>query len=182
MKRTLLVIGILALFVSPACGTGDGSGVGSSVDGPIARINPTERIYEIQDLVDAGFKDRKSYDVENLPGAVEVHYGLFGANPNSKNEYEIRFFASHEDAIALGVEYVEEAIGEGAVLLKREQRWDEGIRERRSCAGGTGHQVGTCANPKYFDYIIIGNMILMCPGKDSIGSLQACAELMGVVR
>ena len=182
MKLTVLFIGAIALLMFSACGTGDANAAGSKSEGPIARVNPTERMYVIQDLVDAGFKDSKSYDVEELPGAVEVHYGLYGANTNSKNEYEVRFFASHQDAIALGVEYVEEAVGEDAVLLKSTQRWDEGIRERRACAGGTGHQVGTCANPKYFDYIIVGNMILMCPGRDSARSLETCAELMAVVR
>lgn len=182
-KTRLLVMlfAITALTIS-AVACGDSGGSGSDADEIIQKINPTDRIYTIDDLTAIGFKDSKSYDVSELPGAVEVHYGLYGANTNSKNEYEARFFASHADAVALGVEYVEEAIGEDAILLKSDQRWDEGIRERRSCAGGTGHQVGTCDNPKYFDYIIVGNMILMCPGKDSINSLEACAELMDVVK
>ncbi|NQW19285.1 MAG: hypothetical protein HQ477_00970 [Chloroflexi bacterium] len=182
-KARLLVIllAIAALSISAvACGSADGGG-GS--DDPIAKIDATDRIYTIEDFTSIGFKDNKSYDVDGLPSAIEVHYGLWGPTSLSKNEFEVRFYASHADAMGFGVEYVEEAIGTDAVLLTGHQRWEEGLRERRACQGVEGgHQVGTCATAKYFDYIVVGNMILMCPGKDSVNSLKACAELMAVVQ
>ncbi len=181
-KKLLILLLVTAAISIVAVACGSDNSAGSEPDGPIAKDNPTDRIYEIQDLLDAGFKSLKSYDVEELPGAISANYGLYGADPNNKNEYEARFFSSHDEALAVGVDYVKEATGPDAVLLKDTQRWDEGLRERRACAGGGGHQVGTCANAKYPDYIVVGNMILMCSGRDSAEALEACAELMSVVK
>ena len=183
-RLLILLLAVAALSIAAvACGSDSSDGVGSELDGPIAKIDATDRIYTIEDLTATGFKDNKSYDVEGLPSAIAVHYGLWGPTSAGKFEFEARFYASHADALAFGVDYAEESTGTDAVLLTGEQRWEEGIRERRACQGvAGGHQVGTCATAKYFDFIIVGNMILMCPGKDSIGSLETCAEFMGVVQ
>ena len=36
----------------------------------------------------------------------------------------------------------------------------------------------SCLEPKYFDYVIAANMVLLCQGRDSEGSLEACDELL----
>ncbi len=180
-RLLILLLAIAALSIAAvACG-GDG-GVASESDGPIAKIDATDRIYEIQDLLDAGFKKSKIYDVSELPGATAALYGFYGLDPYKRLEYEVRFYPSHADALIVGVDYADEVVGADAELLSTVQRWTVGIRERRICAGGGGHQVGTCAGAKYFDYVIVGNMIVMCQGRDSLDSLEACADLMAVVQ
>ena len=181
-RLLILLIAIAALSVAAvACGSDDG-GVGKSFDGPIAKIDATDRVYTIQDLLDAGFKKSKTYDVEGLPGATEVLYGFYGVDPYDRQEYEARFYPSHAWAIEVGIDYADEVTGPEAVILKDIQRWKVGLTERRQCAGNGGHHSGKCDNPKYFDYVIVGNMVLLCQGKDSPTSLQHCADLMAVVQ
>ena len=181
-RLLILLLAVTALSVATvACGS-DSSGGGSSSDGPIAKIDATERIYTIQDFIDAGFKKSKTYDVEGLPEALEVLYGFYGVDPYKRQEYEVRFYPSHAEAIATGIDYADEVTGPDAVLLKDVQRYKEGLRERRLCTGNGGHHVGKCDLPKYFDYVVVGNMILLCQGKDSSISLQNCADMMAVVQ
>ncbi len=181
-RLLILLLAVAALAIAAvACGS-DSSGGGSSSDGPIAKINDTSRIYTIQDFTDAGFKKNKIYSVEGLPQALEVLYGFYGVDPYDRKEYEVRFYPSHAEAIVTGIDYADEATGPDAVLLKDIQRYKEGLTERRLCTGNGGHHVGKCDLPKYFDYVVIGNMVLMCQGKDSGISLQNCADLMAVVQ
>lgn len=183
LRLLILLIAIGTLSVAAiACGSDGGGGASSSFDGPIAKIDDTDRIFGTQDLIDAGFKKSKIYDVSELPDATGAMYGFYGLDPYSRLEYEARFYPSHAEAIVAGIDYADEVVGADAVLLSTVQRWTEGIRERRKCAGGGGHQVGTCAGAKYFDYIIVGNMVLLCEGRDPVDSIQACADLMAVVR
>lgn len=181
-RLLILLFAVAVLSVAAvACGSDDG-GVGSSSGGPIAKIDATDRIYTMQDLIDAGFKKSKTYDVEGLPEAVEVLYGFYGVDPYDRQEYEARFYPSHAEASAIGIDYADEVTGPDAVILKDIQRWKVGLTERRQCAGNGGHHSGKCDNPKYFDYVVVGNMVLLCQGKDSSTSLQACSDLMAVVQ
>lgn len=182
--RLLISLFVVAMLsaAAVACGSDDG-GVGSSSGGVIAKIDPTGRIYSVDDIKShPEFKFNQSYDVEGLDGAIAAIYGFYGQDIYNRSDYELRFYPDHATAIGVGVDFADEATGEDAVLLKDIQRWDEGITERRQCAGNGGHHSGKCDNPKYFDYVVVGNMIVMCQGKDSAESLQACANLMAVVQ
>ncbi|MBC8452930.1 MAG: hypothetical protein H8D69_00490 [Chloroflexi bacterium] len=182
-RLLILLFTIAALSIAAvACGSDD-SGVGSDSGGPIAKIDATERIYTADDIRDtAFFKTDDDYDVEGLEAAVAAVYGFYGSDPYNRKEYEARFYPDHTTAMAAGVDFADEATGAEAVLLKDIQRWDEGISDRRQCAGNGGHHSGKCDNPKYFDYVVVGNMVLLCQGKDTAESLQACADLMAVVQ
>ena len=182
-RLLILLLAIAALsIVAVACGS-DSDGASSSPDGPIAKIDTTERIYTADDIINAtNFKHNDDYDVEGLDGAVAAIYGFYGVDPYNRQEYEARFYPDHATAMIQGVDFANEATGAEAVLLKDIQRWDEGISDRRQCAGNGGHHSGKCDNPKYFDYVVVGNMVLMCQGKDTATSHQACADLMSVVQ
>lgn len=182
-RLLILLLAIAALSITAvACG-GDSDGVSSSSDGPIAKIDTTERIYTADDVINAtNFKHNDDYDVEGLDGAIAAIYGFYGVDPYNRSEYEARFYPDHATAMIQGVDFANEATGAEAVLLKDIQRWDEGISDRRQCAGNGGHHSGKCDNPKYFDYVVVGNMVLMCQGKDTATSHQACADLMSVVQ
>ena len=146
---------------------------------PIEKINHTDRIYVTDDVKKAAnFKLDDDYDIEGLDAAVAAIYGFYGSDPYDRAEYEVRFYADHATAMITGVDFADEVTGPNAVLLKDTQRWDEGINDRRQCVGDGGHHAGKCDNPKYFDYVVVGNMIILCEGKDTAESHQACAELM----
>ena len=180
-----------ALLAAVACGTSGDSFTSS--DSPAAAgdsssvlanriLTPTGN-FTLDDLVAAGFKKSKTYDVSELPSAVEVHYGFYGVDPYNRQDFEARFYATHEDAVSIGVEWADEGSGPNAILLASDQRWDEGLRERRICAANGGHHIGRCTNAKYGDYVILGNMILMCQGKDvseSRGNCDALTKAMGL--
>ena len=156
-------------------------GIDIDAEGMVAHIEDTERRYRIADLESVGFKKSKTYDVKNLPEASSVHYGFYGIDPYNRLDYEARFYFSNESAKNAGVEFANHATGAGAVLYEDDQPWTEGLTERRRCDSSGGHHVGRCGFPKYFDYVVAGNMVLMCEGKDTLESLRACADLLGVI-
>ncbi len=156
-------------------------GIDIDVEGMIAHIEDTDRKYTIANLVAAGFKKSKTYDVKYLSEASSAHYGFYGADTSARLEYEARFYFSHASAKSAGVEFANHATGAGASLYEDDQTWTEGLSERRRCDSSGGHPVGRCGYPKYFDYVIAGNMVLMCEGKETIESLSACADLLGVI-
>lgn len=176
-----LLVGTISV-AGLACGS-DAEDHDSSSAGPIAKIDSTDRIYATDDITSvADFKLDDEYDIEGLDSAVSAIYGFYGEDPYNRLEYEIRFYPDHATATGIGVDFADEATGADAVVLKDVQRWDEGLKDRRQCAGNGGHHSGKCDNPKYFSYVVVGNMIVMCQGKDALTSLQACADLMSAVQ
>ena len=156
-------------------------GIDIDAEGMVAHIEDTERKYRIADLESVGFKKSKTYDVKNLPEASSAHYGFYGIDPYNRLDYEVRFYFSNESAKSAGVEFANQATGAGAELYEDDQTWKEGLTERRRCDSSGGHHVGRCGFPKYFDYVVAGNMVLMCEGKETLESLRACADLLGVI-
>ncbi len=187
-KSLGLIVMLTAMaLLAVACGSdnGDGSasdGVGSGGSSGFAKIDMPEEVFTLDDLLAANFKKSKTYDVEGLEGATEAYYGFFGNDPYNRQEYEVRFYPSHQVALNPGVSYADEATGEDAVVLADVQRWDEGLTQRRQCAGNGGHHSGKCDNAKYGDYVVRGNMILMCQGKDSKGALDNCEALLDAMQ
>ena len=54
-----------------------------------------------------------------------------------------------------------------------------GTKDARSCARTSSN--GNCHLSKYGDYVIYGNMILICQGRDSSTSLEQCGALLGAL-
>lgn len=179
----LLLLSASLAWAAVGCGTGGGGGeeaasTDSSGSAGSQRIVATDRIYTLDDFLDAGFKKSKEYDVTSLEGAQAAYYGFFGLDPYNRDEYEVRFYPNHEKAVNVGVAWADEATGPDAVVLHDTQRWQEGLTERRQCAGNGGHHSGKCDNAKYADYMVVGNMILMCQGKETAESLDNCKALL----
>ena len=76
--------------------------------------------------------------------------------------------------------FAEERIGRDAKLTAETATWDEGVKDARECVniGGTMSHGDSCLEPKYFDYVIAANMVLLCQGRDPMQSLEACDELL----
>ena len=70
------------------------------------------------------------------------------------------------------------------MLKKEDATWKEGVKEARSCTSNRegvelgGHHIGTCMAAKYSDYIIYGNMILLCEGYDPEVSMLNCSNII----
>ena len=172
-------------FVGPEWFDRENSGFTLSIVKPDANLNllkvdPSPKIYTLQSLLDVGFKTNRTYSVVNLESATGAHHGFYGRDPYNRLEYEVRFYPTHAEASDVGIDFADEVIGEDAVAEDL-QRWQEGFGERRQCTTRGRRWPPDCDNPKYFDYIVVGNMVLLCQGKDSSSSIQACADLMQAI-
>ena len=180
-----MAMAVLVLAAMSGCGSEGGTESGASaaeeaVGSELQKIRPGSQVYAFENLTSFGFKKARTYDVEGLPEAVSAYYGFWGLDPYKRADYEVRFYASHEDAIEYGTAFAEERIGRDAKLTAETATWTEGVKDARECVniGGTMSHGDSCLEPKYFDYVIAANMVLLCQGRDSLGSLQACDELL----
>ena len=94
----LIAISVLAVMAL-ACGSGDSAPDAETVvedEGPpVVRTGET---FAVDDFVDAGWKKSKEFSAETVPKAESVWYRFY-----DRRDVEIRFYASHEDAIGDGV-------------------------------------------------------------------------------
>jgi len=102
---------------------------------PVSAVIRPDRIYSMDDLVAAGYKKSKQFDVETVPEAQDVWYGFF-----NQRDIEVRVYASHEDALEFGVAPAEEAIGHEA---------------------GQRDYLIPVVN-LYPAYMVVGNLVMLC--------------------
>ena len=170
---SLIMVMCLMLVVATACGSSPDSA--NEID---AKITPSETIFSLESLTDVGFKKGKTFDVEGLTGAITAYHGYWGLDPSDRKDYEARFYPSHADAVEFGTIFADERTGPDAVIKTGETMWEEGAKQARSCNRAAGANSSNCRISKYGDYIIYGNMILICQGPDSATSLEQCALLL----
>lgn len=142
---------------------------------------PTEVI--VDDLRSAGMKVSKQYDVTELPGATEAWYG-FIRTEDGPMDVEARFYSGHSDAVSMGTELADEASGEDALIEEDEATWTEGIKDRqRMRSGGTADLAAWSGRrgPNYADFVVYGNVILLCQGDTPQESLETCHELIAAI-
>ncbi len=180
-KVAAIALAALMCAGAIACGSDDTGQPAAAPGDEIQKIRPGSQVYALEDLTAFGFKKGKTYDVEGLPEAVNAYYGFWGLDPYNRKDYEVRFYASHEDAVEHGTALAKERIGPEAKLTKEEATWPEGVKDARMCISyraSSAQWASTCLEPKYFDYVIAANMVLLCQGLDSLESLQACDALL----
>ncbi len=185
---SLLFVVILVSLAAVACGSengGEGAPAGSAGEsdtaGPlIPKILDPGQVFTFDDLLAAGFKKGREYDVEGLEAATAAYYGFYGLDPYSRQEYEVRFYESHADAVEFGVPMADEVTGEGAMLRDDNVTWNEGLKDRRQCLGlGTGsHHIHSCNTAKHADYVVRANFVLMCQGLAIDVSQKHCKVLL----
>ena len=179
MKRTLIV-SISLLFIIGACG---GESSLDSENTSLEKITNESEIYAIEDFINTGFKVNKEYDVSELEDSIGVWFGFWKNNLNKSLDYEIRIYPSQQLALDKGVKYVEEVIGEEAILRKSLSSWKEGIQDRRtrsdlSMRGSEANSI----RAKYLDYIVYGNSIILCTGLDLTDARQNCSDLANSIK
>ena len=162
-----MVVVAIAIFGS-ACLAGD-----SDSEGTFSKINADQTFRDLSSFEKAPFKLAKEYDVSELPMATAA-YKVFFTPPDSQPiQYELRIYPDHMSAVEKGIEYAEEVTGADALLRSVDVRWDEGTNDRRGGGAARGS-----LTPLYGDYAIIGNVIILCQGRNSTQSLNRCEALL----
>jgi len=162
----ILIISLIFLILIGACGE-------KSQNKSYEVITPSDRIFTFEDLESVGFKKSKEYNVDGLEGAKGALYG-FWATDKGQKEYELRFYPSHAIAVSLGEPLAQEATGEDAIIKKSDATWKEGIKDRRRSQRTSG------SHPKYGNYSIYGNIVMLCEGQVGI-SLEVCWKLISTL-
>ena len=145
---------------------------GEELPEPIEKITDSGIIFSIQEIKEMGFKKNHEYKVDDLPGAVSAYFGFIKNDLGDPEDYEIRFYNNHSDAIELGIKYTDNVTGENGCISKDCALWTEGLKHRiRMSDLGTLH-------PKYMNYLVYNNFILMCPGYDEGEALSKCTSII----
>ncbi len=166
---TILWVVVVAIAISgPSCSSGDSSG-----EDTFSKINADQTIRNLSSFEKAPFKLSKEYDVSALPAAKAAYKGFFTPPDSKPIQYELRIYPDHTSAVEKGMEYAEEVTGADALLRSVDVRWDEGTNDRRGGGAARGS-----LTPLYGDYAIIGNVIMLCQGRNSMQSLNRCEALL----
>ena len=169
----------------------------SSVENTFEQIFSDGNIQNEEDLKLLGIKKGKKYKVEGLNKANAAIFAFY-RKPGEKEaiEYEIRFYNNHEDAVNEGIPMAKERVGPEAKLKKEYATWDEGLKDARQCggagggmsaggsqAGGAGdHAVGSCSSPKYNEFFVFNNLVILCQGENEIESRRNCQDVIGILK
>jgi hypothetical protein len=180
LTRTVLLF-VLSLFAVYTVGCSSETGTSNSENTPLEKITNESGIYSVEDFINTGFRVVKEYDVSELEDSLGVWFG-FWKNDFNKSvvlDYEIRIYPSHQLVLDKGVKYVEEVIGEDAILGKSLSSWKEGIQDRRLRTGrGMSGSESNAIRAKYLDYIVFGNTMILCTGLDLTDARQNCFDLV----
>ena len=136
----MLIASVIFLFCCfmAACGSSeqiDGVAPNAVDDEGLRLITNSDGFYVIGDLEAVGYKKNKQFDVDTVPGAIDIWYGFF-----QKRDIEVRFYKSHEAAIEFGVDLAEAVIARTA---------------------GQRDPLIPVVN-LYPAYAVVGNMVMLC--------------------
>ena len=173
MKKIILLIILLTLFLF-SCGESD-----VQTEVIIDKFTDNQEIYSVDNFIKSGFKVNKEYDVSELENAQAVLFGFWKNNTGKSVDYEIRIYPNHKSASEYGLPYVDEVIGDDAVLKKSSSSWSEGIQDRRTRRDKSyGGSSANTVRAKYLHYLVYNNTIILCSGLDLSYAIQNCTELV----
>ena len=73
--------------------------------------------------------------------------------------------------------YAKSVTGNDAIVSGDDVMWEEGAKDRRKCVPRAGTSESGCDQKARFgDYIIMGNMIILCEGLSTEESMVLCYE------
>lgn len=171
----ILVFVLLIAIAMTACGSTSSN---TASEGGLEQVTDIDRNLSIDDVLNVGWKKAKTYDVEGLDGAEVAQVGFWSHPEIGPLDYEIRVYPSHQIAVEKGTPFAEEASGKDALLNTRDATWDEGVKDRRLIVGpGSGTQT-----PRFGDYVILGNLVILCQGRNSEQALEQCASFVAEIR
>jgi len=131
----------MIIAVVSACTDTDIESAGISVEDAVdASTSPSifhsDQTFTTDSFIAAGWKKSKEYDTATVPESTEIWYGFF-----NQKDIEIRFYESHESALA-----------HGAPLALESLKTDPGAR-----IGGVN-----TVRTGYSAYAVVGNVVMMC--------------------
>ena len=100
----------------------------------------------------------------------------------------MRFYPDHATAVSTGTAFAEDDTGEDAKLGRQETMWRVGLADRKVNLLKTSH--GTydernatvdAAGPKYAEFIIFSNVVIMCEGTNINESINRCNSLVSLI-
>ena len=148
----------------------------------LSKITSSDKKFSLVDFKNIGFKKSKNYNVKELPEATAVYYGFIKNNEGKPEDYEIRFYENHNNAINYGKKYADNATGKEACIEKDCVLWKEDLKHRQKISEPFLHMSGSAGNgipiAKYLNYVVYGNIILMCPGYDQEDALLKCSTIV----
>ena len=189
---TLLTVNLLIF----SCGGSEDPETGVSSDIVFEQIEDHSKVLSIDDFESIGFKSVRSVKQDKLmDGMINAYYG-FRKVPikdwagKDIVDYELRFFESHQEAIAKGERSADLRTGENAQLRKNDASdpnathpiaadWPELLKDARECQGNIvgSHHAGLCMSPRYAEFKIFGNVIILGQG----GDLEESYEHIGFI-
>ena len=189
---TLLTVNLLIF----SCGGSKDPETGVSSDIVFEQIEDHPKVLSIDDFESIGFKSVRSVKQDKLmDGMINAYYG-FRKVPikdwagKDIVDYELRFFESHQEAIAKGERSADLRTGENAQLRKNDASdpnathpiaadWPELLKDARECQGNIvgSHHAGLCMSPRYAEFKIFGNVIILGQG----GDLEESYEHIGFI-
>ena len=76
-----------------------------------------------------------------------------------------------------GEKFAKSVTGNDAIVSGDEVLWKEGAKDRRKCVPRAGTSESGCdQKARYGDYIILGDMIILCEGLSSEEAMSLCYE------
>tara|TARA_B100000941_G_C28477210_1_gene539959 strand:- start:732 stop:1352 length:621 start_codon:yes stop_codon:yes gene_type:complete len=183
-KIRILTIFLILNVLIFACGGSDDAGNESTSTGTFfERVEDNAKTYSVEDFTNIGYKKAKTVKQEKLmDGMTNAYWGFWKVpykdwSGKDMIDYELRFFSSHAEAISMGENSADLRTGENAQIRKKSTEdpnalhpigadWQELLKEARECQGDGGHHTGACIVPKYADYKILGNVIILGQGAD----------------
>ncbi|MBN4064965.1 hypothetical protein JYU04_04435 [Dehalococcoides mccartyi] len=172
-KRVVVAGFVLFALAFVACGS-------SEPAAPLERVVDNDRYFVIEDLKAVGMKASKQYDVAELPFGEDAWYGFIQTD-NGPLDIEVRFYASHFDAIEFGTDLAEEVSGDDADIDEDTTTWPVGNKDRQRMRSGGSSDLSAWSGkrgPNYADFVIYGNMVLLCQGDEPEISIETCYELI----
>jgi len=197
MKKILFLTSLLTVnLLIFSCGGSDDSGTDVPTSIVFEQIEDHSKILTIDDFKSIGFKSVRSVKQDKLmDGMINAYYG-FRKVPikdwagKDIVDYELRFFESHQEAIAKGERSADLRTGENAQLRKNDASdpnathpiaadWPELLKDARECQGNIvgSHHAGLCMSPRYAEFKIFGNVIILGQG----GDLEESYEHIGFI-
>jgi len=152
------------------------------------QVRDDGKVYSSADFFNAGFNEYKEYNVSKLTDATEAWYGYWGQDEDSEKYYELRFYPDHATAVSVGTAFAEDDTGADAKLGRQETMWRVGLADRKVNLLKTSH--GTydernatvdAAGPKYAEFIIFSNVVIMCEGTNIKESINRCNSLVSLI-
>ena len=168
---------MLFLMLTIACTS---VGTSEQQESFLERISSTEKISTIDDFISIGFKVYKEYDVSELVRAESAWHGMW-KDQTDRIDFEVRVYQTHFDAVEYGVPFADNVVGKDAVVKKSESIWPEGLKDRIKLASegrNWGGVAGQKIVPKYLDYFIYGNVIILCEGLEPAESSLHCTNIL----